>query len=73
MSGADQVRYFQDHDDRNLIVRVWYDEKNNRRGQYWYVGESDKWLQADDLAWMVADEIYDNHPLSEDAVKKMIS
>lgn len=68
---VDEKRYFRDGDDKNLIVRVWVDEKNNRKGEYWYVGKSDKWLGADKLAWMVADEIYENHPLSDAEVEKI--
>ena len=65
-------RYFRDHDHDELIVRVWYDENKNRRGEYWWVGKSDKWSPADELAWMVADEIYENHPLSEEMVGEII-
>ena len=62
--------YFRDHDDDSLIVRVWIDEKGNRRGEYWgFKGK--KWNEADELAWMVADEIYDNHPLSEEVVEEI--
>ena len=64
-------QYFRDHDWDNLIVRVWYDENHNRRGEYWYVGKSDKWEEGAKLAWMVADEIYENHPLTEEMVEEI--
>ena len=67
----DVKRYFRDHDDDSLIVRVWYDEKGNRRGQYWGF-KTRRWNDADDLAWMVADDIYDNHPMSDVDVERLI-
>ncbi len=66
------MRYYRDHDDENLIVRVWTDAKNSRKGEYWYIGKSDKWHEADKLAWIVADEIYENHPLSDAEVEMII-
>ena len=66
------VRYYQDHDHRELIVRVWHDEKGVFHGEYWWLGKSDKWSEADKLARMVADEIYDHHPLSYSDVEKLI-
>ena len=67
-----EVKYYQDHDHRDLIVRVWTDEDGTRHGECWYVGKSDKWVSADKLALMVADDIYDHHPLSADEVEKRI-
>jgi hypothetical protein len=61
--------YYRDHDDDNLIVRVWY-EDGKRRGEY-FGFKSKTWREADELAWMVADEIYENHPLSEADVEKI--
>ena len=44
-----EKRYFRDHDDDNLIVRVWIDENKNRRGEIWgFKGK--KWHEADELA-----------------------
>ena len=64
------VRYFRDHDHDDLIVRVWHDEDGNRRGQYWGF-KGNKWHDADSMAWAVADDIYDNHPLTEEMVEEI--
>ena len=64
-------RYFRDHDWDNLIVRVWIDENGNRRGESWGF-KNRKWYEDDKVAWMVADDIYDNHPLTEEMVEEII-
>ena len=63
-------RYFRDHDHDDLIVRVWYDDNQDRRGEYWWIGKSDEWSPADKMAWMVADEIYENHPMTLEEVEE---
>lgn len=30
-----------------------------------------EWFEADRIAWMVADEIYDNHPLTEEMAEEI--
>ena len=69
---AKEIRYFRDHDHDDLIARVWYDEKGNRHGECWIVGQKDdKWGKADSSAFMVADDIYDHHELSDEEVEKI--
>ena len=69
---SEEMRYFRDHDDRNLIVRVWNDGDGKRRGEMWYLGKCDDWIEADDVAWMVADEIYERISMLEKEVKDLI-
>ena len=64
-------RYFRDHDWDNMIVRVWTDEHGNRRGEMWSF-KNREWFEADRIAWMVAEDIYDNHPLTEEMVEEII-
>ena len=63
-------RYFRDHDHDDWIVRVWTDEHGNRRGEMWCF-KNREWFEADRIAWMVADDIYDNHPLTEEMVEEI--
>ena len=62
--------YFQDHDSDDLIVRVWRDEKGKRHGQIWGF-KNKQWFDEDILSFMVADDIYDHHPLSEKDVEEI--
>ena len=66
-----EKKYFKDRDYDWLIVRVWYDEKGNKRGESWNYTDK-KWVEDDKLAWMVADDIYENYPLGEDDVEKIV-
>lgn len=63
-------QYYQDHDSDDLIVRVWRDKDGKRHGQMWGF-KNKKWFDEDELAFMVADDIYDHHPLSESDVEKI--
>lgn len=64
-----EKRYYQDGDNENLIVRVWY-EGGKCRGEY-FEFKNKKWYEADDLAWDVATDIYNNHPLGVDKVEEI--
>ena len=64
------VRYYQDHDHADWIVRVWRDEDGKRRGEMWDFKDKE-WFEADRTAWNVADEIYENHPLTEKMVEEI--
>ena len=59
--------YYRDHDNDTLIVRVWY-EDGKRCGERW---NGKEWTEASNLAWMVADDIYDNHQMSEDELENL--
>ena len=62
--------YFRDHDWDDLIVRVWTDENGVRHGQIWGFKEKE-WFDSDKVAFLVADDIYENHPLTEEMVEEI--
>ena len=68
MTEVNSKRYYQDKDNKDLYVRVWLDEKGRRHGEIWGKGE---WVENPKLAWMVADEIYENHPMTAKEVKEL--
>ena len=63
-------RYYRDHDNADLVVRVWYDGDDRCGEINWKKGKD--WIRADKLAWMVADDIYDNHPLTDEEISELI-
>ena len=69
MADVSKKSYYRDADHKDLIVRVWF-EDGKRRGQWWGK-KAKKWFDSDGLAFTVADDIYDNHPLTYAEVEEI--